>query len=79
MRTLDGTRIVISEFMTGSTPRGPPASRTRSRGYTTVEQLLTTAAILSFFVYPISIAIRAVGIGLTSQIESAERQLLAQP
>jgi hypothetical protein len=52
--------------------------RRHTRGFTPLEELLTVAAVLGCFVYPMSLAARAVGGLLASEMDSAHRTLLTQ-
>jgi hypothetical protein len=54
-------------------------ARRSRRGFTPLEELLVVAAVLGCFVYPLSIAARALGAQLAGEMDSAHRALLTQP
>jgi len=53
-------------------------SKRRERG-NTLEEVLSIAALLACFVYPLSLAARAAGNHLAQETESAHQTLLTQP
>ncbi|WP_394822986.1 hypothetical protein [Pendulispora albinea] len=57
-----------------------PRARKRARagGFTPLEQVLSIAALLGCFVYPLSLAARAAGQRIAGQMDSAQKTLLEQ-
>ncbi len=62
----------------------PPMKRTvrlkrgTQRGFSAIEELLTAAALLGCFVYPLSLAARSVGARLAGEMDLAHATILAQ-
>lgn len=53
-------------------------ARRRSRGSSVLEEILIVAAVLGCFVYPMSLAARAVGSRMAQSMDGAHRTLLTQ-
>ncbi|WP_394836798.1 hypothetical protein LVJ94_07805 [Pendulispora rubella] len=58
--------------------RANARKRRRAAGFTPLEQVLSIAALLGCFVYPMSLAARAAGQRLAGQMDTAHKTLLTQ-